>query len=103
LLPPTSLYLGEYQSDCHKIFGADFSCKVAKNTPVLNKFVGWWPAVELMKQYLHGVHCMQHKAKAEGVDVENQQPAETPEIDNLEDFEVKDMDTESEVDDDDDM
>jgi hypothetical protein len=70
---------------------------------VLNKFVGWWPAVELMKQYLRGVHRMQRKAEAEGVDVENQQPAETPEIDDLEDFEVKDMDTESEVDDDDDM
>jgi hypothetical protein len=56
-----------------------------------------------MKQYLRGVHRMQRKAEAEGVDVENQQPAETPEIDDLEDFEVKDMDTESEVDDDDDM
>jgi hypothetical protein len=54
-----------------------------------------------MKQYLRGVHRMQRKAEAEGVDVENQQAAETPELDGLEDFEVEDMDME--VDDDDDM
>jgi hypothetical protein len=65
---------------------------------VLNKFVGWWPAVELMKQYLRGTHRMQRKAEVEGVEVEDKEATETPELNALEDFEEEEMDKEMEVD-----